>query len=117
MENSIIGIQILAIIFALWMAYFTHLHFKRQELHRIEHIFWQALWIGLIGVVIFPKSINFALETLRINSTFDFVLVVGVTILFAIVFHNYITLKRLEKKFEELIRSDSLCQLGRTKKI
>jgi len=103
-----IGIQILAIIFALWMIYFSYLHFRRGEFKRIEFVLWQLLWIGLVIVVIFPKSVKFILETFSITRTFDLVVVVGIVVLFGVTFRNYVIVKRIEKKVEDVIRHEAL---------
>lgn len=103
-----IGIQIVAIIFALFMMYFSYLHFRRREFRRVEFILWEILWLGLIGIVLFPHSVNFILSTFSINRTFDFVLVVGVVVLFGITFRNYVIIKRLTKKVEDFVRSEAL---------
>lgn len=103
-----IGIQIVAIIFAIWMIYFSYLHFRRHELNRVEFICWQLLWLGLILVVIFPKSVNFILKTFSISRTFDLIVIVGIIVLFGITFRNYVVAKRLEKKVEECVRQQAI---------
>lgn len=108
-----IGIQIAAILFALWMVYFTYLHFRRGEFRKIEFIFWQILWIGLIVVVLFPQSVNFLLETFSISRTFDLVVIVGIVILFGVTFRNYVIVKRIEKKVEDSVRRESLEKLSK----
>lgn len=106
-----IGIQIVAILFALWMTYFTFLHFRRKEFGKIEAVMWQVLWIGLIVVVVFPHSVNFILKTFSISRTFDLIVIIGIVILFGITFRNYIILKRTERKVEDLVSTDALRQL------
>jgi len=101
-----IGIQIVAILFALWMTYFTFLHFRRKEFGKVEAVLWQVLWIGLIVVVIFPHSVNFILKTFSISRTFDLIV-----ILFGITFRNYVILKRTERKIDVFISDDALKQI------
>jgi hypothetical protein len=103
-----IGIQIVAIIFAIWMIYFSYLHFRRGEFKRTEFLLWQILWLGLIIVVIFPGSVKFVLTTFSITRAFDLVVIVGMIILFGVTFRNYILLKRIDKKIEEVVRNESL---------
>ena len=103
-----IGIQIVALIFALWMIYFSYLHFRRKEFKIIEFLFWQILWLGLIVVVIFPKSVEFILKTFSINRTFDLVVIVGIVILYGVTFRTYVITKRIDKKVEKFIREESL---------
>lgn len=106
-----IGIQIVAIIFALWMIYFSYLHWRRNEFNKLEFIFWQILWLGLIVVVIFPGCANFILKTFSISRTFDLVVIVGIVVLFAISFRNYVIISRLDKKIEKLVRIESLKEI------
>lgn len=103
-----IGIQVAAILFALWMTYFSYLHFRRAEFSLLEYILWQILWIGLVIVVVYPKSVRFILETFSISRTFDLIVVSGIVILYGVVFRNYVLLKRLEKKLEKMVRQESL---------
>jgi len=103
-----IGIQILAIIFAIWMVYFSYLHFRRGEFKKVEFLLWQILWIGLVVVVLFPGSVEFILETFSITRTFDLVVIVGIVVLFGVTFRNYVIVKRIEKKTENFIREESL---------
>lgn len=103
-----IGIQIVAIIFALWMIYFTYLHFRRKEFGQAEAVLWQILWLGLIVVVLFPTSVRFVLQTFSISRTFDLVVIVGIVILFGLSFRNYVIVKRVERKFEDFISTDAI---------
>lgn len=102
-----IGIQILAIIFALWMIYFSFLHFRRREFKILEFLFWQILWLGLIGVVIYPESVDFILRTFSISRTFDLVVIVGIIVLFGVSFRSYVIIRRLERKVEDFVRKES----------
>lgn len=101
-----IGIQIVAIIFAIWMIYFSYLHFRRGEFKKIEFFLWQILWLGLILVVVFPVSVKFILDTFSIGRTFDLVVIVGMVVLFGITFRNYVIVKRMEKKMEDFMRQE-----------
>lgn len=103
-----IGIQIVAILFALWMMYFSYLHFRRGEFNRLELILWQILWIGLVVVVLFPGSVKFILETFSITRTFDLIVIVGIVVLFGITFRNYVIVKRIQKRVEESVRKQAL---------
>lgn len=103
-----IGIQIGAILFALWMFYFTYLHYRRGEFSMYEFAFWLVIWIGLVAVVVFPSSVNFLLRAFSINRTFDFVVIVGIVILFGITFRNYVLLRRTDRRLEDLTRMISL---------
>lgn len=110
-----IGIQIVAIIFALWMIYFSFLHFRRKEFFLKEFFLWMILWIGLIVVVIFPESVKFILTTFSITRTFDLVVIVAIIVLMGITFRNYVIIRRLEKRIENFVREESLRQINYAK--
>ncbi|MFA6908595.1 MAG: DUF2304 domain-containing protein [Patescibacteria group bacterium] len=103
-----IGIQIVAIIFALGMIYLSFLHFRRGEFGKIEFALWQILWVGLGVVVIYPQSVRFILRAFSISRTFDLVVVIGIVVSFGVTFRNYVIVKRIEKRVEEFTREESL---------
>ena len=103
-----IGLQLVAIIFALWMIYFSYLHYRRHEFSRIEFIMWEILWLGLLVVVILPNSVKFILRAFSITRTFDLVVIVGIVILFGVVFRSYVLIRRLERRLEDYVRSEAI---------
>lgn len=100
-----IGVQLLAILFVLWMTYFSFLHFKRREFSLYEYAFWQLLWIGLAVIVVFPATTKVITRTLGFYRAFDFLTVGGIVILFGIVFRMYVLQRRLQRQIENLVRS------------
>jgi hypothetical protein len=108
MEDFMIGVQILAILFVLWMTYFSFLHFKRREFTIIEFAFWQIIWLGLATIVLFPATTRIITRTLGFYRAFDFLTVGGITILFGVTFRNYVLLRRTERKVESLVRQLAL---------
>lgn len=106
-----IGIQIVAVLFALIMLYLSYLHFKRNEFKKTEFIFWTILWLGLILITLVPTSVNFIVNTFSFSRAFDFVVVVGIVVVFGVTFRNYIIVKRLQKKIEDYTREQSLSKI------
>ena len=56
---TILGVQILGILFALFMFYITFLHQRRNEFTVKESIFWFGAWLSFLFLVIFPTSLDF----------------------------------------------------------
>ncbi len=108
-----IGIQIVAILFAVFMFYFSYLHFRRGEFKKSEFIGWGIIWIGLVTVVVYPDSVKFVLETFSITRTFDLVVIAGIVVVFAITFRNYVIIRRMERRIEEYTRQESLKNIER----
>ncbi len=103
-----IGIQIVAVFFALIMIYFSYLHFRRGEFRKIEFFFWLILWLGLIVVTVYPSSVSVFLEAFSITRAFDLVVVVGIVVVFGVTFRNYVIVRRMEKRIEDFTRNESI---------
>lgn len=104
----ILGLQIIALIFALIMIYFAYLHFRRGEINGLEILFWFIAWIGAIFVALFPEVFRVFSATIAISRAFDLAMIGGFMLVIPIVYSAYIRTKRVEKKLEELIRKDAL---------
>ena len=101
----LLGIQILGVLFGLFMAYITFLHMKRNEFTSKESIFWIAVWAAFIIVTILPGSLDFIVkDILNISRTMDFFIISGFMFLIGITFYNYTLLRKNQKKVEEVVR-------------
>lgn len=105
---TFLGVQIIGVLFAVFMAYFTFVYFKRNEFSLPVLIFWELLWIALIFVTSFPASTNFFLEKLGFTRAMDFLTVLGFMFILGLSFYNYIVIARMRKKMERLVRKDAL---------
>ena len=100
----LLGIQILGVLFALFMLYLTFVHQKRKEFTAKEYIFWVVIWAGFIIVTVFPKVLEPIVKTLSLNRTMDLLIILGFIFVVGILFHNYIALRNTQKKIEEVVR-------------
>lgn len=101
----ILGIQLLGLVFGLWMAYITFTSFKRKELSLHGHVFWQTIWIGLLVLVLFPGILSPVVKALQFSRAMDVLVVCGFLMLLAIVFHNYILIRKTQRRLEEVVRN------------
>ena len=100
----VLGIQILGIIFGLFMLYLSFLHFKRKEFNPIEFGLWAVLWVLLMYVTLFPNSLDFIVKgILHLKRPLDFFIICGFLFVALITFLNYSTGKTNEKKIEQLV--------------
>lgn len=104
----ILGLQIIALIFALIMIYFAYLHYRRGEINGIEILFWLICWIGAITIVLFPAAFKIFSETIAISRAFDLAILGGFILIIPLVYLSYVRTNRLEKKLEEYIRRETL---------
>ncbi|HJY98729.1 MAG TPA: DUF2304 domain-containing protein [Patescibacteria group bacterium] len=104
----IIGLQIVAILFAFSMVYFALLHYKRGELNGAEMFSWLAMWVAAIVIVIFPELLRSFAKTFLVSRVFDLMVIAGFILVISMVGGSYIRTKKLEKKFEDLVRRQAL---------
>ncbi|MCK4539871.1 DUF2304 domain-containing protein [Candidatus Parcubacteria bacterium] len=104
----ILGIQIIGILFGLFMAYFIFLHYKRKEFGRSQFIIWQTIWIGFVFAVIFPNLLGTLISELGIVRAMDFFTIFGFMFLTILTVNNYFTVNKINKKLEENTRKEAL---------
>lgn len=107
-NNMIIGIQILAILFSLSMVYFAVLSYKRKELSRMEIGSWLTIWMLAIVVVVFPELLRSFATTFLVTRVFDLMVIGGFVLVISMVAGVYLKTKRNEKKLEEFVRKEAL---------
>jgi hypothetical protein len=105
-------IQIFGIFIAILLLYYTYLSYRKHVLGLREFLPWAILWVGLILVTIFPSIVNVFLEGLGISRALDLFEIVAIFILLVVIFHNYITVHRLENRIEKFVRAEALEKVG-----
>lgn len=105
--STTFAIQFMGIIFGLAMFYFTFVKFKRKELKETEFVFWSICWILLTIIAVVPSVLDFIIAPLHFYRRLDFFVVIGFFILLGIGFYNYSIIKKMERKFEFLVREEA----------
>jgi hypothetical protein len=100
----IIGLQIVAILFALCMIYFALLARKRGELSGVEIASWLTLWSFAIVVVVFPELLRTFAKTFLLSRVFDLMTIGGFILVISMATSAYTRTRRTEKKMEDLVR-------------
>jgi len=104
---NILGVQIIAILFAVFMIYVSFLNWKRKDINGGEIFFWTALWLGFIFIALFPDVLQNITQKLFFTRVMDFLMVVAFIILAFLGFQNHVSNRRMERKIEELIRKET----------
>lgn len=112
----ILGLQITAIIFSFVMVYLANLNFKRREISVVEYVSWVIIWSVTIFVVIFPDLLRKYSMRFAVTRLFDLMVVGGFILVIFMVSSTYVRIRKLEKKFEDMIRKDSLKKVEKKKK-
>ena len=50
---NILGVQIVGVLFSIFMVYVSFLNWKKKDLNNLEMLFWLFLWIFFIIIVLF----------------------------------------------------------------
>lgn len=101
-------LQIISLLFGLFMLYTVRIHLMKQHIQRVEFYIWIAIWLVFIFLAIFPQSTAGITQTLKISRVFDLLVIIAMMILIYLTFSNRIAYKKLEKKLEKIIRKNSI---------
>lgn len=105
------GIQIIAALFGLFMAYLTFTNFKRKNFNNYQLVIWEILWGGFILVTLLPDRFNLVIDRLGISRAFDLFSIIAFVIILFLTFHNYLLITKIEKKLETKVREQALKDL------
>ncbi len=111
----ILGLQVIALIFAFAMIYFALVNFKRGEIDKTEVISWVVIWLAVIFVVVFPNILREYSERFFITRLFDLMVVGGFVLVIAMTARTYVRIRKMEKKIEDLVRKDAIDKVNRKK--
>lgn len=106
--ETILGIQIIAVLFALFMLYVVFLHFKRENINKLEFLFWTSLWCAFIYFSLFPKVLNPLLDKLFVTRAMDLLTIIAFMVLAYLGFANHIGVRDLQRRLETLIRKQAI---------
>lgn len=101
-------LQVVSVLFALTMFYWSYLSYRRRTIRLPELVFWWFAWGVFTVLVLFPASTTVFLEKLQINRTMDLLTVVGFMLIWVVVFTDHLETRRLRKRIQELVREIAL---------
>ena len=103
--SDLLVIQIVGILFSLLMLYLTFLHLRRKEFTTTETIFWFGAWLVFLFLAIFPMGLDFLIKNwLSFGRRLDFFIIIGFMFMIGIIFHIYITMRKVQNKVEKIVR-------------
>ena len=104
----ILGLQFVAIIFAMVMVYLAYVNFRRKELNKIEITIWVGAWGIALYTVLFPDTLRGIAQTFFISRLLDLMIMGGLILVITMVALAYVRTRRVEKKLERFIRKEAL---------
>jgi hypothetical protein len=112
----IMGIQIIAILFALFMGYYAFINYKRKQLKTGEFSFWIVVWLCFLLAAIFPTYLERMAKSLSIHRTMDFLTILGFFFVIMLLFYNYVQVRKNSYKLEEIVRKLAYRKVGKKKR-
>lgn len=109
------AVQLLACAFALAMGYLSYVGFRRRQFGVGGFIFWEVIWAGLVLVSLAPGLFQPLARTFRVARLMDLVVVVGMLVLGAVTYQNFVTVQRLRRQVERLVRELALAEVPESK--
>ena len=104
----ILGLQLIGVLFAAIMLYFTFLNFKRNDFQKIDFVVWVVVWVFFLFMVMFPRTLYGIMENLHIKRTVDFFVIGGFLFFSIVIFHLYTTTIKTKKKIGDVVRKIAL---------
>ena len=105
----ILGIQILGMLFGLFMIYMTFIYSKKKDFTFKEWAFWSVMWVAFFFVALSPSSLNFIVkDVFKLKRPLDFYIIVGFMFLTGAVFYTYTIVRRNQRRIESLVRKIAL---------
>lgn len=101
---SIIGIQLLVLVFSFLMIYNVFLYWKKKEIGTKGAFVWFVIWGGLLFITFFPKSMDPIVDEFLFVRLFDLATFVALAIIAYVMFQNHVRTNRLQKQVEILVR-------------
>lgn len=101
-------IQVLCVIFGLFMLYVVRIHKRKNHLVPFEYGAWTGLWIAFIVLTVFPQSVRGVAERLNVARVFDLLVIIALMITVFLTFYNRIMINKLNDKLESVIRKKAI---------
>jgi hypothetical protein len=102
------GIQMVGLIFALFMMYLTFLYHKRGNYRRVDFGVWMIIWLSFTAVVMFPEPLDALLNPLKVVRLLDLFTIFALMAVFCMLFFLHLTNRRNEEKINRIVRKLAL---------
>jgi hypothetical protein len=103
-------LQVLSVLFALAMVYWTWTSYRRRTIRLGELTLWIAVWTAFVLAVLLPQSVSVFVQRLRVNRVMDLFMILGFMLVWVVLFLNHLELRRMQKRLQDLVRELALRQ-------
>ena len=104
------GIQLLSVTFILIMLYVVRIHYKKNELPKVEAIFWTIGLIFLGIIVSIKQSADIVRNLFAVTRLLDVLVIIALMGTFILLIENRIQINKLRLKLDKLVRDRAMGQ-------
>lgn len=97
-------IQILVVLIVLFIISRLIVKFRARVISGLETILWLIFWVAVAVIVLLPETTSFLARYLGVGRGVDLVTYLAVIIIFYIIFHLFVRLRRMEQNITKIIR-------------
>ena len=101
-------IQIVILLFVLYVWLRLYLKFKKGELLLREFVEWFALWLLVALVTILPDAASYVANLLGVGRGADLVVYLALLLIFYLLFKIFLRLEKSEPQFTKVVREMAL---------
>ncbi|HBV33711.1 TPA: DUF2304 domain-containing protein [Patescibacteria group bacterium] len=101
-------IQIVILLFVLYVWLRLYLKFKKGELLLREFVEWFALWLLVALVTILPDAASYVANLLGVGRGADLVVYLALLLIFYLLFKIFLRLEKSEQQFTKVVREMAL---------
>ena len=102
------GIQVLGILFCLYLLLQTYIRNKKGLVGIKSLLFWASMWLIILVLFLYPSLTLLIAPVLNSADAMLMVLVIGSMTLFTIIFHQSMKISQLEEKITKIAQNISL---------
>ena len=102
------GIQILSITFIIIMLYVVRIHYKKNELQKIEALVWSIGLVALGVIVGVKQSADFVRNLFSVTRLLDVLVIIALMGTFILLIENRIQITKLRTKLDKLVRDRAM---------
>jgi hypothetical protein len=106
----VLQLQVLSVLFALAMVYWTWSSYRRRTIRLGELALWLGVWSAFVLAVLLPQSVSVFVQRLRVNRVMDLFMILGFMLVWVVLFLNHLELRRVQRRLQDLVRELALRQ-------
>ena len=110
------GIQLLGVIFVLFVLAKLSLKFKQRQLSFGEYLLWVLIWGVLLFILVFPNITFIPARWLGVYRGVDLIVYLSIALLYLLVYNLYVKVESVEREITTLVRTLALKKLDKRKK-